>query len=203
MIKYFQNRFALTEKGAKDLRQGIVFSTLLNLVLMLPPTYLFFFLMEYLDNRPMNAPHRLWFYLLMAAGLMVVMLVVIRRQYDSTYTTIYNESAQRRISLAEKLRRLPLAFFIRNDVFARHSTTICFYGKHCHYRSGNVLLRLATRPCSVLGRAICLGGAVDFSETNGQGFYTSLPHQAWRERTDTGRTGVCAGNQIVQWRGWI
>ena len=45
MIKYFQNRFALTEKGAKDLRQGIIFSTLLNLVLMLPPTYLFFFLM--------------------------------------------------------------------------------------------------------------------------------------------------------------
>ena len=42
---------------------------------------------------------------------MVVMLVVIRRQYDSTYTTVYNESAQRRISLAEKLRRLPLAFF--------------------------------------------------------------------------------------------
>ena len=111
MIKYFQNRFALTEKGAKDLCQGIVFSTLLNLVLMLPPTYLFFFLMEYLDNAPMNAPHTLWFYLLVAAGLMVVMLVVIRRQYDSTYTTVYNESAQRRISLAEKLRRLPLAFF--------------------------------------------------------------------------------------------
>ena len=63
MIKYFQNRFALTEKGAKDLRQGIIFSTLLNLVLMLPPTYLFFFLMEYLDNMPMNAPHTLWFYL--------------------------------------------------------------------------------------------------------------------------------------------
>ena len=111
MIKYFQNRFALTEKGAKDLCRGIAFSTLLNLALMLPPTYLFYFLMEYLDNMPMNAPHTLWFYLLVAAGLMVVMLVVIRRQYDSTYTTVYNESAQRRISLAEKLRRLPLAFF--------------------------------------------------------------------------------------------
>ncbi len=59
----------------------------------------------------MNAPHTLWFYLLVAAGLMVVMLVVSRWQYDSTYTTVYNESAQRRISLAEKLRRLPLAFF--------------------------------------------------------------------------------------------
>ena len=59
MIRYFQNRFALTKKGAKDLRRGIVFSTLLNLALMLPPTYLFFFLMEYLDNMPMNAPHTL------------------------------------------------------------------------------------------------------------------------------------------------
>ncbi|MDY3120567.1 ABC transporter ATP-binding protein [Porphyromonas somerae] len=111
MIKYFQNRFALTEKGAKDLRQGIVSSTLLNLVLMLPPTYLFFFLMEYLDNMQVNAPHTLWFYLLVAAGLMILMFVVMRWQYDSTYTTVYNESAQRRISLAEKLRRLPLAFF--------------------------------------------------------------------------------------------
>ncbi|MDY3884334.1 ABC transporter ATP-binding protein [Porphyromonas somerae] len=111
MIKYFQNRFALTEKGAKDLRQGIVSSTLLNLVLMLPPTYLFFFLMEYLDNMQVNAPHTLWFYLLVATGLMILMFVVMRWQYDSTYTTVYNESAQRRISLAEKLRRLPLAFF--------------------------------------------------------------------------------------------
>ena len=59
----------------------------------------------------MNAPHTLWFYLLVAAGLMVVMLFMSRWQYDSTYTTVYNESAQRRISLAEKLRRLPLAFF--------------------------------------------------------------------------------------------
>ena len=42
---------------------------------------------------------------------MVVMLFMSRWQYDSTYTTVYNESAQRRISLAEKLRRLPLAFF--------------------------------------------------------------------------------------------
>ena len=39
------------------------------------------------------------------------MFVVSRWQYDSTYTTVYNESAQRRISMAEKLRRLPLAFF--------------------------------------------------------------------------------------------
>ena len=111
MIRYFQNRFTLSDKGAKDLRRGIVFSTLLNLALMLPPTYLFLFLMEYLEADSRIGQHTLWFYVLLAVVLMCVMFFISRWQYDSTYTTIYNESAQRRISLAEKLRRLPLAFF--------------------------------------------------------------------------------------------
>ena len=111
MIKYFQNRFALSEKGAKDLRRGIAFSTLLNLALMLPPSYLFLFLMEYLEADSRIGQHTLWFYVLLAIALMCVMFFIARWQYDSTYTTIYNESAQRRIGLAEKLRRLPLAFF--------------------------------------------------------------------------------------------
>ena len=109
MIRYFQNRFTLSDKGAKDLRRGIVFSTLLNLALMLPPTYLFLFLMEYLEVG--TDQHTLWFYILLAVVLMGMMFFIARWQYDSTYTTIYNESAQRRIGLAEKLRRLPLAFF--------------------------------------------------------------------------------------------
>ena len=111
MTRYFQNRFALSEKGAKDLQRGILFSTLLNMALMLPPTYLFLFLMEYVGRHHGPQQPSLWLYLLLAAGLAAVMFVVSRWQYDSTYTTVYNESAQRRISMAEKLRRLPLAFF--------------------------------------------------------------------------------------------
>lgn len=111
MIRYFQNRFALSEKGAKDLRRGIAYSTLLNLALMLPPTYLFLFLMDCIGTETQTRQHTLWFYLLLAAGLAVIMFLVARWQYDSTYTTIYTESAQRRIGVAEKLRRLPLAFF--------------------------------------------------------------------------------------------
>ena len=111
MTRYFQNRFALSKKGAKDLQRGILFSTLLNMALMLPPTYLFLFLMEYVGQHHGPQQPSLWLYLLLAAGLAAVMFVVSRWQYDSTYTTVYNESAQRRISMAEKLRRLPLAFF--------------------------------------------------------------------------------------------
>ena len=121
MIRYFQTRFALSEKGAKDCRKGVVFSTLLNLAFMLPATYLFFFLMEYLgENSP--AKHSFWFYVVLAGVLAGVMYFISRRQYDSTYTTVYTESANRRISIAEKLRRLPLAFFSERNLSDLTST---------------------------------------------------------------------------------
>lgn len=121
MIRYFQTRFALSEKGAKDFRKGVVFSTLLNLAFMLPATYLFLFLMEYLgENSP--AKHSFWFYVVLAGVLAGVMYFISRRQYDSTYTTVYTESANRRISIAEKLRRLPLAFFSERNLSDLTST---------------------------------------------------------------------------------
>ena len=122
MIKYFQNRFALSKKGAKDLWRGIVFSALLNLSLMLPPIYLFFFLLEYLNEKYSLQRHTLWFYIVIAIVFMGIMLITTRWQYDSTYTTIYMESAQRRIMLAEKLRRLPLAFFSKRNLSDLTST---------------------------------------------------------------------------------
>ena len=79
MIRYFQTRFALSEKGAKDFRKGVVFSTLLNLAFMLPATYLFFFLMEYLgENSP--AKHSFWFYVVLAGVLAGVMYFISLRQ---------------------------------------------------------------------------------------------------------------------------
>ena len=122
MIRYFQNRFALSEKGAKDLRRGIFFSTLLNVALMLPPSYLFFFLMEYVDVHRAAPLQSLWLYLLLALVALCIMFVVSRWQYNSTYVTVYAESAQRRITLAEKLRRLPLAFFGEHNLSDLTST---------------------------------------------------------------------------------
>lgn len=130
MIRYFQHRFALSEKGAKDLMRGIAYTTLFNLALMLPPTYLFLFLTEYLDKS--RTPHSPAFYLLLAVAVMAVMFVVSRWQYDSTYTTVYDESAHRRISVAEKLRRLPLAFFGERNLSDLTSTVMedCTHLEH-------------------------------------------------------------------------
>ncbi len=56
------------------------------------------------------------YYVIMAAATLLVMFVIAYFQYDSTYTRIYEESARRRISLAETLRKLPLAFFGEKDI---------------------------------------------------------------------------------------
>lgn len=128
MINYLTTRFALSKKGAEDMRRGIICSTLLNIALMFPPTYLFLFLMEYLEGNG-TEKHTLWWYLVLAAILMIVMYVIARWQYNSTYVTVYDESAQRRIRLAEKLRKLPLAFFGERNLSDLTSTIMedCSY----------------------------------------------------------------------------
>jgi ATP-binding cassette, subfamily B, bacterial IrtB/YbtQ len=114
MITTIQRRLALSEKGAKDFIKGTVFTTMLNISLMLPAVFMFFFLNEYLNKvlEPATSiEHTIWYYILLALGFMLIMFVIAILQYRSTYETIYDESANRRISLAEKLRKLPLAFF--------------------------------------------------------------------------------------------
>ncbi len=114
MIRYFQNRFALSEKGAKSLAGGIVFTVLLNIALMLPAVFVFMFLTDYLQPviDPQNTVlHGFWYYLSIAVVFMAVAFAIALLQYTNTYSNIYTESGNRRISLAEKLRKLPLAFF--------------------------------------------------------------------------------------------
>ncbi len=108
MIRYFQHRFALSRRGAKDLIGGIIWSTLLNIGLMLPAIYTFLFLESYLKH---TTEYGIGYYIAMAIAFMAVIFIIALCQYKSLYTKTYTESANRRISLAEKLRKLPLAFF--------------------------------------------------------------------------------------------
>jgi len=114
MLEIIKKRFALSTKGAKDFCKGVLFTTLLDISLMLPAVYVFLFLEDYL--RPVLDPslsilHGVGYYILLGIAFIIVMYIIAVIQYRSTYTTVYDESANRRISLAEKLRKLPLAFF--------------------------------------------------------------------------------------------
>lgn len=119
MLKYFQNKYALSEKGAKDLFHAIIWTIIMDISFMAPVILGFKFLDEYMGkllNSSSASQRTIPYYAVMSLLFFVVMLVVGYFQYDSAYTKIYEESAKRRISLAETLRRLPLAFFGKKDI---------------------------------------------------------------------------------------
>ena len=122
IIEYFQKRFALTLKGAKNLKRGIIASTVVNLSLMFPAIYLFFFLMKRIEQSAQLYNKYFWLYIIVAIILFILMFIINRWQYDSTYTSIYAETANSRVRLAEKLRRLPISFFGKHNLSDLTST---------------------------------------------------------------------------------
>ena len=114
MLNLLQRRLALSEQGAKDFLKGTFFTVLLNMALMMPAVFVFLFLDDYLRPIIQLSPsdHKtVWYYAGTGLCFMAVTWVIARLQYRTTFTKIYSESATRRIALAEKLRKLPLAFF--------------------------------------------------------------------------------------------
>ena len=114
MINWIKARFVLSDKGAKDLCKGVCWTVLRDISLMLPAIYVFLFLEDWLRSVLMlssSAIHGVMYYSILGLAFMVVMYVIAIFQYRSTYINVYEESANRRISLAEKLRKLPLAYF--------------------------------------------------------------------------------------------
>lgn len=118
MINFFQNKFALSRDGAKDLQTAIIWHTLLNISFMLPVVLAFAFLDDYIRHWQTGNPleRTIWFYVIFAVASFVVMLVISYIDYDRTYTKVYKEGANRRIKLAETLRKLPMSFFGKKDI---------------------------------------------------------------------------------------
>ena len=124
MMKHLQEKYALSAEGAKDLLKGIVYSVLAYISLMLPVALLAYVLNSLL--APLLGDNKQDVNILMYIGIGVVILVVIfvmhYLQYTITYMGTYKESERRRITLAEKLRTLPLRFFQEHDLSDLTST---------------------------------------------------------------------------------
>lgn len=124
MIKALKKKYALSEQGAKDLLKGIVYSVLANISLMFPVILLAIVLNQLLypvlgTNTPkINAA----IYTIIGIGILAVVFIFHYYQYTAAYLGTYDESARRRISLAEKLRTLPLTFFHQRDLADLTST---------------------------------------------------------------------------------
>lgn len=110
--------FALSDKGAKDLKKGIISSVFAVMSLMFPIGILVMFLMSQLApvfNLTIKYPTD-FNYALICLLILALIFITHYIQYKCTYIAAYEESAKRRINLAEKLRTLPLSFFGQRDL---------------------------------------------------------------------------------------
>ena len=108
-----QHKYALSEKGAKDMIKAFVSVTCSNLVLMFPVWMLY--LQGTMAGRGM-------FYLIGCLLCLALIAITTLIQYRATFLATYVESGVRRIALAEQLRKIPLSFFGKKDLSDLTST---------------------------------------------------------------------------------
>ena len=119
MIEKLQKKYALSRQGAKDLVKGCVACFFQYLSLMVPIALLYYLVSELMNG---DAGYRKDFYIGGCVICVILILVTTWFQYNGTFFATYIESGVRRISIAEKLRKLPLSYFGKKDLADLTST---------------------------------------------------------------------------------
>ena len=115
--KSFQRKYALTDQGVKNTKKGAFWTVIVNLVVMggMGILYLLMYgLMGTLtDGAPLPGPA---LFLGLVIAFVILSFVTHLQQYHATYGLVYNEVKSTRLSLAERLRKLPLGYFGKRDL---------------------------------------------------------------------------------------
>ncbi len=114
MHEKLKHTFALSDKGAKDMVKAFSACILHNLSLMVPVVLLYNLIGDLLGGGIPEGKSTFYIAgLVMALGLIMLTYYI---QYNATFFATYVESGVRRLSLAEKLRKIPLSFFGKKDL---------------------------------------------------------------------------------------
>lgn len=126
MIEKLMHKYALSRQGTKDLIKGVIACTLQDIAFMIPVTLLYLFVKDLLAN---SLKGKVLFYVIGAVVCLLIVALVTYFQYNSTFLATYVETGTRRITLAEKLRKIPLSFFSKKDLADLTSTIMadCTY----------------------------------------------------------------------------
>lgn len=106
LTKTLQKQTASSEKGAKGLIKGILACAFQNIAFMFPATLLYYLVSDMLDGGVHGG--RIAFYIAGCVVCFALIFLTTWFQYNNTFFTTYEESGVRRLSLAERLRKLPL-----------------------------------------------------------------------------------------------
>lgn len=114
MHEKLKHTFALSDKGATDMGKAFFACILHNLSLMVPVVLLYNLIGDLLDGGIPEGKSTFYIAgLVIALGLIMLTYYI---QYNATFFATYVESGVRRLSLAEKLRKIPLSFFGKKDL---------------------------------------------------------------------------------------
>ncbi len=114
MHEKLKHTFALSDKGAKDMVKAFFACILHNLSLMVPVVLLYNLIGDLLDGGIPEGKST--FYIAGLAIALGLIMLTYYIQYNATFFATYVESGVRRLSLAEKLRKIPLSFFGKKDL---------------------------------------------------------------------------------------
>ena len=120
LVKTIQKKTASSKQGAKGIIKGIIACAFQNMAFMLPTTLLYFLVSDMLGGGVQGG--RITFYVVGCVICFALIFLTTWFQYNNTYFTTYEESGKRRLSLAERLRKLPLSFFGKRDLADLTST---------------------------------------------------------------------------------
>lgn len=107
-----KQKYALSDEGARSMVIASTANVFYNLALFSPVVLLWFLIQDIMGGTLVG---RASFYLTGICIWLVLMIVTTVIQYNTCYFSTYRESGIRRVTLAEKLRKLPLSFFAKKD----------------------------------------------------------------------------------------
>lgn len=115
--KSFQRKYALTDQGVRNAKRGTLWTVIVNLVVMGGMGILYLLMGEFMTTLTEGAP-------LPGAALpaaLVILFLLLSflthlQQYRATYGLVYDQVRDTRLSLAERLRKLPLGYFGRREL---------------------------------------------------------------------------------------
>ena len=115
--KEFQRKYALTEQGVHNTKMGTIWTVIVNLVVMGGMGILYLMMNGFVgtltEGKPLPGTATI---LLLVLGFLVLSFITHLQQYKATYGLVYREVKNVRISLAERLRKLPLGYFGKRDL---------------------------------------------------------------------------------------
>ena len=117
MGEQLKRKYALTDKGLANTKKGAAWTVIVNLTMMAGMGILYYLMQGYMDTLTSGAPlPRAWVFLGLVAAFVVLSFFTHLEQYHTTYGLVYREIKDTRISIAERLRKLPLGYFGKRDL---------------------------------------------------------------------------------------